>query len=348
MADCEVKARDLHDALTTLGPVGDKSAPVRLTFTAGNLLVEAQFVGRFGEVDVPTTSGNGTGQVFAMPALLKRAEGRGGVVRLEVADTALAVHRGDAKVTARCVPEEWVPTPAVDGTGFEVESAVLAAVLPAASNDDGRPILEQVAVESEYVVATDSYRLHAHPVDLDVLVNDAGKRQVLLPAFVLRPLVKVASKVKVVFDGNGTFLRLEGGPVRFTVKTYQGAYPGWKLFDKRASPTTLTVDRPALLAALRHCLTISSWYPYPVHFKPVPNGVRLHRGPTTGEWALEQAIPCQWTGGPFVFAFNGPYLADAVNAGYGPTVTFGLSSAILPATVSDDSPCRRLLMPVRL
>jgi DNA polymerase III sliding clamp (beta) subunit (PCNA family) len=271
-----------------------------------------------------------------------------------VAGTTLLRHSPDA---------EWPATPDVPtDTAWPVDPAHVRAVLPAASTEDARPILEAVAFQLGAIVATDSYRLHYIDGDLPDYPD------LLIPGHALRWVAKETEPVSISATTEvRPVVRISGGAQTWTVKTTDGGwhkqadtgervqdraeYVNWrKLPEMHPATSHLIIDRAEILRAIRHCMSIStpsSWTPIPVIMAMSATSVQFTRN-VPDVCALETSAVAKLDGQEMTIAFGGRYLRDCIAAGSGDTVTIGFSDPITAALVTDNGPCVRLLMPVRV
>lgn len=125
-------------------------------------------------------------------------------------------------------------------------------VARAASRDDSRPVLTGVWFDDGWAVATDSYRLHASPVQ-------SPTTSMLVPARVVELLAKHASNCDVRVAATDRIARLWWSKNdidwQVTVEQITGTFPGWrKLIEPYvpAAPTFGTPHRLLVAAARRH------------------------------------------------------------------------------------------------
>jgi hypothetical protein len=253
-------------------------------------------------------------------------------------------------------------TPAdTDGswTAWSIDPAHVREVLPAASTDVGRPVLQAIAFQPGAMVATDSYRLHYVEAGVPDYPN------LLIPEHALRWIAKEQESVSLsATSDERPVVRISGGAQTWVVRTVDGAwksnkigepktyrppeFPKWRHFLPDFTPSVLKIDRAEILRCVRHCMSIA----------PVQSEIPVVLNVTAGAVAFSRSIPMMCSlaatavaklDGPRIsVAFNGRYLRDAVAAGHGDTVTMGLRTPIDPVPVTDDGTCARLIVPVHI
>lgn len=255
---------------------------------------------------------------------------------------------------------DWPEEPEVpDAPTWPVDPSHLRAVLSAASTETSRPILQAIAFQDGAMVATDSYRLHYIDGGLPAYPG------LLIPESALRWVAKETEPVLMVATSDiRPVVRIVGGSQAWTVRTADGGwhkhadtgervqdradYVAWrKLPEMYPTTNRLTIDRTEILRAIRHCLSIMPGTVDPIKVEVKHDGIRFVRT-ISDVCTLEASTVGKLDGPEIAVAFSGSYLRDAIAAGSGDSVTVHMFDPIRPAVITDDGPCRRLLMPVRL
>lgn len=280
-------------------------------------------------------------------------------VRIEdgVAGRVLVVEGGAARHVLRTVPVEDLPA-VPDGRVMarpvdpHVLAAGIARVLPAASNDPGRPVLCGVLVEPDAeagtttLVATDSYRLAV--CELPVVLP--GPRRAVVPAGALRLLVRLIERDRsddgvthwLVEDG-----RLTAGPPSATLVAalVGGEFPEWRRFvEVPADAVRVECGRDQLLAAVERVGLVAP---------PAIRAVRLHLvdGRLTVEAESDVGRASETVGavgaGDAEVALNFRYLADALEAADADVVSLAVADPLKPVLISGGR-FVSAVMPVRL
>ena len=293
-----------------------------------------------------------------------------GAVELETTDDAARIASGRSEFSLKPLPAEEFPRVAPvegDEVRFDAEALVgaLRQVLPAASTDDNRPILTGVLLaaatpdqggEGLRLVATDSYRLAV--VDLPgVSVLSSGK-SVLVPSRALSELSKALG------DGGEITLRLgerdasfassgpggdgAGGGIVLTTRLIEGEYPNYQGLIPSNQPNLLTVNREALIEALRRVKLLAR-DATPVRLQMSSDGLEL-RAVTQDVGEGTESLDAQYQGEELTVAFNPDYLLAGIEAAGGDEVSLATIDSLKPAVVRDPTTedFLYLLMPVRV
>lgn len=279
-----------------------------------------------------------------------------GAVEFETRDDSARIASGRSEFSLKPLPADEFPriSPVEgDEVRFEADALVgaLRQVLPAASNDDNRPILTGVLLAAEgeglRLVATDSYRLAV--VDLPgVSVLSSGK-SVLVPSRALAELAKALGA------GEQITLRLGERDASFaasgivlTTRLIEGEYPNYQGLIPQNQPNLLTVPREALIEALRRVKLLAR-DATPVRIQMSGDGVEL-RAVTQDVGEGLESIDGTFQGDELTVAFNPDYLLAGIEAVDGEEISLATIDSLKPAVVRDPSSSDflYLLMPVRV
>jgi DNA polymerase-3 subunit beta len=245
------------------------------------------------------------------------------------------------------------PTPAssavtLDATAF---GQALRQVVRAASTDEARPILTGVLLTAENdglrLVATDSYRLAVR--DLPGVSVLGADQKVLVPGRALAELQRLLGA------GGELTLRLgerdatfEVGSTRLTTRLIEGEFPNYRQLIPQSHPNTLTVDRDALLEAIRR-VKILARDATPVRLQISADGLKL-TAITQDVGNASEELDASAEGADLTVAFNPDYLAAGVEALDTQQITLSTIDGLKPAVVRgvDSADYLYLLMPVRV
>ena len=279
-----------------------------------------------------------------------------GAVMFSVEDDQASVTAGRSAFSVRTTPATEFPNlPEPTGRAVTIDAALFAEsveqVVPAASDDQDRPILRGVQVESEgdglRLVATDSYRLAVRDLP-GLAVLDEGS-SVLVPAQALREMSRLAEGTTDlqlrVSERDVTF---EMGDTRVTTRLIEGQFPNYRSLIPHAHPNKLTVDRAALIETVRRVKVVVRDSSTPVRLLMKPDGLELSVTSQDYGTSFEQ-LDAKFEGTELAVAFNPQYLIDGATAAGGEEVTIETIDNLKPALlVSTENPAYRyVLMPVR-
>lgn len=310
-------------------------------------------------IDVATTVARGEDGTCVLPArlvgdILKAVEP--GAVSISIEGEQASITAGRSVFNVRTLPAEDFPRigeVAEGGVTLAVAQLTdaLKQVIPAASHDDARPILTGVLMAAEAgglrLVATDSYRLAVR--DLPGQSVLAEGQTVLVPSRALGELARLlGSSGEAVLHLGQREAAFEVGGTRLTTRLIEGQYPPYRNLIPQSLPNKLTVNRAALLEALRRVKLLAK-DATPVRLKLSENGLELIAITQDVGQATED-VEATFSGTEHQVAFNPDFLLAGVDLAQGDTVTLETIDALKPAVIR--SPERQdylyLLMPVRV
>lgn len=266
------------------------------------------------------------------------------------------ISSGASQFVVRLMPaEEYPQIPVPTGQGVTVPVAAFAEgmrqVVPAASNDDARPILTGVLLTAETsglrLVATDSYRLAVRDLE-GVSVLDEGQ-SVLVPKRALEELGKVLGDVGemklVISEREASF---EAGRTIVSTRLIDGEFPNYRNLIPTSQPNTLTVSRDALLEALRR-VRIMAKDATPVRLSMGGDGLEV-AAVTQDVGQAHEAVEASFEGEELTVAFNPEYLITGIEVSTGDQIRLQTVDALKPALIRSEGTedFLYLLMPVRV
>ncbi len=279
-----------------------------------------------------------------------------GKVELEVSDDNVHVSGGRSQFTVRPLSIDDYPKLAAPTTSATTLPAAefgeaLRQVVRAASTDDARPILTGVLFSAEEdglrMVATDSYRLAVR--DLPGQQALANAQRVLVPGRALGELARLvgggADLVMRLGDRDASF---EVGSTRLTTRLIDGEFPNYRQLIPADHPNLLTVERDALLDAIRR-VKILARESTPVRLAMGGETLRIS-AITQDVGNASEELDAEFRGTDLVVAFNPDYLIAGVEACTGEHVTLATRDGMKPAVLrgQDAADYLYLLMPVRV
>lgn len=279
-----------------------------------------------------------------------------GAVMVSVDDDEASVTAGRSAFSVRTTASSEYPNlPEPSGSAVTVEAkqfaTAIAQVLPAASSDQDRPILRGIEIEREgdglRLVATDSYRLAVRDLpDIPALSED---QSVLVPGKAMEELARV------IDDADDLVLRVgerevsfELGSTRITTRLIEGQFPNYRSLIPHAHPNKLTVDRAALIDAVRRVKVVVRDGATPIRLVMKPDGLELSVSTQDYGTAFEQ-LDARFEGTELAVAFNPDYLIAGAAAAGGEDVVIETVDNLKPALLTSvENPAYRyVLMPVR-
>ena len=238
----------------------------------------------------------------------------------------------------------WVP---VDGAKLR---AMVTRTAYAMSQDESRPFLNGlyfVLQKRELrLVATDGHRLALARLAVEAESEMTG----IVPRKAVLEMLRVlgsAEGAAVALRENQFSLRTPG----FTLasKLIEGQFPNYEQVLPKAHPRRLTVEREALMAALRRVSVVADDRTRPVRLVAGQDRLRLRaESQETGEATEELAA--KFPGEELAIGFNARYLLDAVGPMDGEQVVLELKDSLSPGVLRSaaDDAYLCVIMPMRM
>ena len=309
------------------------------------------------EVDV-TVAGEADG-VAVVPAklgadILRSLEA--GAVSVSIESEQAQIRSGRSVFSVRTLnAEEFPRLPETPPGGVTIQAEELAAaakqVIQAASHDDARPILTGVLMAAELgglrLVATDSYRLSVRDLPGTTVLQEG--QTVLVPSRALGEVARLlGAKGEVTLhlgDREATFVV---GTTRVTTRLIEGQYPPYRNLIPQSLPNKLTVDRSALLEALRRVRLLAK-DATPVRLKLGGDSLELV-AITQDVGQANEDVEATYDGTEMTVAFNPEFLIAGVDAAESDTITLETIDNLKPAVIraAGRPEFLYLLMPVRV
>ena len=228
----------------------------------------------------------------------------------------------------------------------------LRQVVRAASADDARPVLTGVHMSAEEtglrLVATDSYRLAIRDIPgAEIMKSD---QSVLVPSRALSELSRVLPSmgdVQVALEEREITFAVDN--IHLSSRLIEGQFPDYRPLIPSSYPNRLSVDRDALLEAVRRVKLLVRDATTPVRMALQPDGVEL----TVVSQEVGQAtedVEAKYEGEEITVAFNPAYLIDGLEAVPQGDVLIETIDALKAATLKSSSreEFLYLIMPVRV
>ncbi len=246
------------------------------------------------------------------------------------------------KIIQASAPEGTVPA--------KLFGDALSQVVRAASTDLTRLALTGVLVSNQpeglTLVATDSYRLAVRQIAGTAL---AGESQVIVPARALGELLRlVKDNDTITYRLAADRATFRAGNVTLSTALLAVQFPNYKQLIQPSYPNTLSVNREALLDAVRRS-KVYARDNIPVRLTQAAGSLKLTvNSNETGETIEE--LDADYKGPELTIGFNPDYLQAGIDACSGETISIESSDPIKPAVLRGSSKdgYLYLLMPQRL
>ncbi len=280
-----------------------------------------------------------------------------GAVSCSAENDEMTISAGRSEFSIRLISSNEFPTLSeADDQFIELPANELVdafrQVVTAASNDDSRPVLTGVYASAESdglrIVATDSYRLAMRDIAGAAEVLDEGS-SVLIPGRALSELnrlLKRGDSVRLHLGERDARFEVPGA--RLSTRLLEGQFPNYRGLIPDHHPNVLTVERTALLEALKR-VSLLARDNTPVRLQMSAEGLQL-AAIAQDVGSAQEHVEAQYDGTDLTIAFNPQFLREGLEVAPGDTVTLNtideLKPALLRSPVAEDF--LYLLMPVRV
>lgn len=278
-------------------------------------------------------------------------------VRVESADDTAVITCDSSSFSIKClsaldfpafpqvVPEQQISVP------FEAFAAMARKVSRVVSKDESRAILTGVLISVEdstfKMVATDSYRLAVTETQVEGL--SSGFDAVLAGGFVsdLASLPKTGENMTLALAENQVIVSYAG--TVFINRRIEGKYPNYKQLIPASYETRCTVDRNALLAAVRRA-SLLEHNRSQVRFSINAASQTIQLTTNQDAGSTQEIVKAQVEGADVEIGFNSFYVIEGLSAMESSELFFEIQGSLKPGIMkgSAEENYLYLVMPVRL
>lgn len=232
----------------------------------------------------------------------------------------------------------------------------ISRTLFATANDELRPVMNGIYFdlnnEALTIVASDGRKLVRNRNYTITSENPAAFILGKKPAQLLRSIVdKNSGEVSITFDGSLAQFNFAEGVMK--CRLIEGRYPNYNSVIPQNNPGHLTVDRQALLSALKRVLVSASQSSSLIKFQ-IENG-RLILAAEDNDYAksAQESLVCDFDGNNMYIGFNGAMLVEILGNLQSTEVTFELADPsraglVIPAEQPEGTDILMLIMPLLL
>ena len=255
---------------------------------------------------------------------------------------------------------EEYPTPAIsDETrlDFDLECQKLVPSITrcmiAAANDTLRPQLNTICfdIHSQEVslVSSNGNQLALTKLALPELNAEGSYLLGTRPASLLKGmLAKAEGNVHFSIGQRTAIVHTE--EYSLTSRLVEGRFPNYRSVIPQDNPNIVTVNRLALVSALRRVLVFANAQAVLVKFRLGPNTMNISSQDIDFGKSAEENMLCDYMGTPMRIAFKGSVLLDLINNIEGDDITLKLSDPsraglIVPAKQKEGEEVLMLIMP---
>ena len=286
-------------------------------------------------------------------------------VHIETADLSAVITCDSASFSIRCLdpidfpdfpqvqPEQQITVP------FDTFREMARKVHRVVSRDESRVILTGVLIEVENqtlkLVATDSYRLAVAETPLEAgptgqaSVDGAEFSAVLAGKFVadLASLTKTGEEISIALAENQVIATCTD--TVFVNRRIEGKYPNYRQLLPASCATTVRIDRPALVDAIKRASLLNrtgSQVRFSVN--TATQTVQISTSQDAG--STQEILKAQVEGEDVEVGFNSYYVEQGLSVMESPEVTLETQSSMKPGIFrgAPDEHYLYLVMPVRL
>lgn len=255
---------------------------------------------------------------------------------------------------------EEYPTPAIsDETRleFDLECQKLVPSITrcmiAAANDTLRPQLNTICfdIHSQEVslVSSNGNQLALTKLAMPELNTEGSYLLGTRPASLLKGmLAKAEGNVHFSIGQRTAIVHTE--EYSLTSRLVEGRFPNYRSVIPQDNPNIVTVNRLALVSALRRVLVFANAQAVLVKFRLGPNTMNISSQDIDFGKSAEENMLCDYMGTPMRIAFKGSVLLDLINNIEGDDITLKLSDPsraglIVPAKQKEGEEVLMLIMP---
>lgn len=285
---------------------------------------------------------------------------------LELVGTRLHVTTTGFEAQFPTTPDDdfpLLPTPP-SSTGTSIKGPefcqALTQTIFAAARDETRPEIHSVYLAGGEkritIAATDSFRLAERVIPWEEAAEQA--LNLLLPLSTAQEVVRLFSDAALLhFTPHDNHLTITGGPSKLSSRLIEGKYPNYQQIIPQSSTTSGTIDRVALIRALK---TLTVFLPrdsrrVELQIKPRQHTIALQvAGHDSGQGNV--ALEFSGEGPNTTIIFNIQYLLEGVQHMDGPTIQLQCTGSTDPvvlrphhadATPADHDAYTYVVMPIQ-
>ena len=217
--------------------------------------------------------------------------------------------------------EEYPHTPSLeDTTNIVIDSRLMSQAINktlfATGNDELRMVLSGVFCELSpddvTFVATDAHKLVKYK-RTDLKTEDSAS--FILPKKPLNLLKSILSsqEVQVTIEYNKTNAFFSFGNIHLICRLIDGKYPNYDAVIPKENPNRLTIDRHALLTAIRRVAIFANQSTHQIRFKVSGQELILSAEDIDFSNEAKERLSCSYSGEDMEIGFNSKFLLEMLN-----------------------------------
>lgn len=296
---------------------------------------------------------NGLKELYEQPITLD--------VNEETFEVKVTYQNGKSSFVGQSADEYPLPMGiAEDVQTVTIQSDILAngisRALFATADDELRPVMNgiyfDIAEESITFVASDGHKLVR---DRNTTVHSAQPASFILPkkpAKMLKDiLAKAEGDAEIRFDEKNAEISLDS--YKLSCRLIVGRYPNYNSVIPSDNPYHVTVDRDAMIGALRRTMVFASTSTSLTKLHMENNSLTISTQDIDYSTSAEEHILCDYAGNPMNIGFKGTFLLDILNTMESTNIILQLADpsragVIVPAEQGEGEDLLMLLMPMML
>lgn len=232
----------------------------------------------------------------------------------------------------------------------------LSRALFATAEDAIRPIMNGVFFdftgEKLAIVASDGHKLAMSELPGAQFTENASFIFPKKPAALIKNILpKENGNVTIQINPKNAVLKTENFVM--TCRLIEGHYPNYRSVIPQNNPNKVTVNRNALLSALRRVLIFSNANSALIKLQIVANKIEVSSQDIDFSMSAQESLLCDYNDTPISIGFKGTYLLELLNNLDGEEISIYLADAsragiFVPTTQSENEQTIMLLMPMML
>ena len=232
----------------------------------------------------------------------------------------------------------------------------LSRALFATADDELRPVMNGVFFDlsEDYItfVASDGHKLVR---DRNSSVKAAQPSSFILPKKPAKTLKDILGKeegdAEIRFDDKNAEVKV--GSYTLVCRLIVGRYPNYNSVIPTDNPYHVTIDREALVGALKRTMVFASTSTSLIKLHLENNDLTVSTQDIDYSSSAEEHIMCDYSGNPMSIGFKGPFLLDIINGMDSQDIVLQLADpsragVIVPSEQAEGEDLLMLLMPMML
>ncbi len=232
----------------------------------------------------------------------------------------------------------------------------ISRTLFATADDELRPVMNgvyfDITTESLTFVASDGHKLVRNR---NFTIHGEENAAFILPkkpALMLKNILpKEEGDVQIMFDERNAEVVMSS--YKLSCRLIEGRYPNYNSVIPSDNPFKVTIDRQALISALRRVSVFASVSNALIKLRLDTNSLTISAQDIDFSTSAEERIICEYEGAPMNIGFKGTFLLDTLNGISGQDVILELADpsragVIVPAEQEEGEDLLMLLMPMML